>query len=160
MILNDEDFNNLREESRTLYSSIGSIRCPYFDNQEVQFTSEGFNHILYRSSRIGRAHKDQIMRFKTLKIATKLIRITTTCQEMETSNQEIIRKFNKRKERITVPVRYWGFTAILEKRKIKVILKKIGNGKLMYWSIIPSWKRSKHGKIVLRDFAEGNLEED
>lgn len=79
---------------------------------------------------------------------------------MEISNQEIIRKFNKRKEKITVPVKYWGFTAILDKRKIKVIVKKVGNGKLMYWSIIPSWKTLKHGKLILRDFAEGDLEQD
>lgn len=159
-VIKEEIYQKEKETAQKFYSTIKSVRCPYFGDQDVFFTSEGFNHILYKNPRVARAKADQIMRFRSLETAKKLINISSTCQEKEITNEVVIRKFKKRKEKITKAVQYWGFIAILDKKKIKVIIKKTGEGKIIFWSIIPYWRTTKHGDMVFRDFATGNLEED
>ena len=59
-------------------------------------------------------------------------------------------------------VTYYGFVAIINTIKIKVIVKKIENGQPFFWSIIPFWK-TKKDPICLETkkvFHEGDLEND
>lgn len=59
------------------------------------------------------------------------------------------------------PVRYWGIIAITEGRKIKVILRKIGdNGQLHFWSIVPAWTTNKYRDMKLFSTMKGNPDED
>jgi len=45
-------------------------------------------------------------------------------------------------------VRYWGIIAIIEGRKIKVIIRKIGdNGALHFWSVVPAWTTNRYRDI-------------
>lgn len=49
--------------------------------------------------------------------------------------------------------RYWAFEAVVNNRRIKVIIRQIGNGKKHFWSVIPAWRRVR-GEVVN---AKGNL---
>ena len=53
----------------------------------------------------------------------------------------------------TKTISYWGLIAIIENKKIKVILRKIGNGHLHFWSIIPYYSTSpqRDGKYMRGD---------
>ena len=61
----------------------------------------------------------------------------------------------------TRPVKYWGIIAIIDGRKIKVILRNVGeNGNIHFWSIVPAWVTNRYRDIKLFSTMKGNPEED
>ncbi len=154
------NYNKLREDSLNFYNNIGKIFSPIF-KEEIYFSAEGFNHIVFKGSRSEREKSSQILRFKLLPLATKLIQISTTYQEFEETLKEFEVKSYKKRVRKTRPVKYWGIIAIIDGRKIKVIVRKIGdNGHLHFWSIVPAWMTNKYRDIKLFSTMKGNPEED
>lgn len=159
--MNDlSNYDKLREDALRFYGEIGRIHCPAL-GEAVHFTSEGFNHIVFKGARSERERSSQILRFKLLPLAFKLVRTTTTHQEYEETLKEFLVKSHKKRTRKIKPVRYWGLIAIVDGRKIKVILRKIGdNGTIHFWSIVPAWVTNKHRDIRLFSTMKGNPEED
>lgn len=158
-----EDLSNyekLREDSLNFYNSIGSLFCPAL-NQNVVFKAGGFNHIIFKRARAERERSSQIMRFKLLPLAVKLIKLSTTYQEFEETIKEFEVKSFKKRVRKSRPVKYWGIIAIIDNRKIKVILRKIGDdGNLHFWSIVPAWTTNKFRDCKFVTTMKGNPEED
>lgn len=159
--MNDlSNYNKLKEDAQRLYNTIGRIFCPAF-NQEIFFTAEGFNHIIFKGSRSEREKPSQILRFKLLPLAFKLVKMSTTHQEFEETIKEFEIKSYKKLVRKTKSVKYWGVIAIIDGRKIKVIIRKIGdNGTMHFWSLIPAWVTNKYRDIKLYSTMKGNPEED
>lgn len=154
------NYNKLRLDSEEFYSHVGKIFSPCFKDN-VYFNSEGFNHIVFKNPRSERDKNSQILRFKLLPIAVKLIDISTTYQEYEQTLVEFKTKIYKKRTKRTKLVRYWGIIAILEGRKIKVIVRKIGEeGNLHFWSVIPAWVTNKYRDIKLFTTMKGRPEED
>ena len=154
------DYDSLRTETQKLYGSISPIFSPAL-KEYIYFTAEGFNHIIFKGSRSEREQSSQILRFNLIPRAIKLLKLSTTYQEYEESRQDFIVKSYKRKIRKSKTVYYWGIIAIIDQRKIKVILRKIGdNGQLHFWSIVPAWVTNKHRDIKLFNTMKGNPEED
>lgn len=89
----------------------------------VSFTSAGFNHIRYKKGGVARDRASQMERFKLLPKAFELISLTTTYQEYEEVPGCI----------------YWGLIAILDSKKIKVVVRKKNSGQAHFLSIIPEW---------------------
>ena len=154
------NYNKLREDAQKFYTGTRPIQSPALD-EYVHFTAEGFNHIVFKGSRRERERPSQILRFKLLPIAVRLIELSTTYQEYEVTLKEFEVKSYKKKIRKSKPVKYWGIIAIIDGRKVKVILRKIGdNGQLHFWSIVPAWTTSKYRDIKLYSTMKGNPEED
>lgn len=158
-----EDISNyekIKEDSKRFYDQVGKVSCPAF-GQEVIFTSEGFNHLVYKNNRREREKSVQIMKFKLLPLTQKLVGLTTTFQEYEESLREFrVKKFKKSVQETKV-VKYWGIIAILEHRKFKVVIRKVGdNGQLNFWSVIPAWVTSQYRDIKLRSTMKGDPEDD
>jgi hypothetical protein len=158
-----EDLSNyekLKEDAINFYRGTGKIHSPFL-NQDVYFTSEGFNHIIFTNSRSERERSSQVLRFKLLPLAVKLIKISTTYQEFEETLKEFNVRSYKKKVSKTRPVKYWGVIAIIDGRKIKVILRKIGdNGNVHFWSVAPAWVTNKYRDIKFFSTMKGNPEED
>ena len=158
-----EDLSNyekLCDDSRKFYYSLGRIFSPVLD-QEVHFTAEGFNHIIFKGSRSERERPSQVLRFKLLPLAVKLIKISTTYQEFEETIKEFAVQTYKKRVRKSKPVKYWGLIAIIDGRKIKVIIRKIGdNGVAHFWSIVPAWVTNKYRDTKFFTTMKGNPEED
>lgn len=89
------NYEKLRNDSRKYYNSIGRLSSPAL-KEPVSFKSEGFNHIVYKNSNNERERKSQILRFKLLPLAKKLIEISTTHQEFEETIQEFVIKERKK----------------------------------------------------------------
>ncbi|MBI4225417.1 MAG: hypothetical protein HY617_03730 [Candidatus Sungbacteria bacterium] len=154
------DYHKLRDVTQKFYSGIGIIRSPAL-NDSVHFTAEGFNHIIFKGSRSEREKPSQILRFKLLPLAAKLIGLSTTHQEFEETIKEFEVKSYKKRVRQSKRVRYWGIIAIIEGRKIKVIVRRIGeNGALHFWSIVPAWTTNKYRDIRFFTTMKGNPDED
>lgn len=160
-VIDDAELSRLKERVKGEYIALGEIFCPFF-GETIKFTSEGFQHLLFKGvSKIKRRDKStQYMRLKLFKLAAQLIRITKTVQEHHIEKQFIQVEHHNRRENILKDVEYWGFIAILDNRKIKVLVKQIGNGSKKFWSIIPNWSTRKKGEHIERITHTGDLEND
>ncbi|MDO8408034.1 MAG: hypothetical protein Q7S95_02240 [bacterium] len=158
-----EDLSNyekLRDDAQKFYASTRPMESPAL-REFVHFTAEGFNHIIFKGARSERERPSQILRFKLLPKAIKLIILSTTYQEYEETLKEFEVKSFKKKVRKSKSVKYWGIIAITDGRKIKVILRKIGdNGQLHFWSIVPAWTTNKYRDAKFISTMKGNPEED
>ena len=158
-----EDLSNyekLKENAINFYHNVGKINSPALE-ENVYFTAEGFNHIVFTNSRSERERSSQILRFKLFPLAVKLVKISTTYQEFEETIKEFMFKSYKKRVNKTRSVKYWGIIAIIDGRKIKVILRKIGeNGNIHFWSVVPSWVTNKYRDIKFFSTMKGNPEED
>ncbi|KKP92058.1 MAG: hypothetical protein UR94_C0006G0017 [Parcubacteria group bacterium GW2011_GWA2_36_10] len=159
-----EDLSNyekLKADADNYYNGINNkIHSPIF-NEYISFNAEGFNHIIYKNSRTERERPSQIMRFKLLPLACKLVQLSTTFQEYEETIKNFNVKRHKKRVSISQSVKYWGIIAIIDSRKIKVILRKIGeNGKIHFWSIVPAWTTNKYRDVKFITTMKGSPEED
>lgn len=93
--------------------------------------------------------------------AVKLVERSTTYQEYEETLKEFEVKSHKKRVRKSKLVKYWGIIAIIDGRKIKVIVRKISdNGQLHFWSIVPAWTTNKYRDMKLINTMKGNPDED
>ena len=153
------DYERHKATAQDIYAGTKPVLSPAL-GERVSFTAEGFNHFLFKGSRSERERLSQIMRFKLLPRAIRLIGYANTIQEFEEAPREYVVKVRKKRRLKTKLVRYWGIIAIFEDRKIKVILRKIGNGKLHFWSIVPAWTTNKHRDVVFVRTTKGDPETD
>lgn len=102
--------------------------------------------MIYRSRNKKRDKRSRNLRFRLLDYAVRVTKITTTLQEYEE---------NKRRR-----VRYFGFIAIIDGWKIKVIVKRKGNGRPYFWSVIPNWTTRRRADRKIKKLFKGNMEFD
>ncbi len=152
------DYEQIKQKAYTDYSQIKPIRCPYL-KQEVSFTGKGFWHIVYRSQGKKREESAQIMRFRLLSKAVKLISRTATIQEYDSYTGEVPIRDHGKKVIKVITRQFFGYIAIIDEWKIKVIVRKDGNGKPYFWSVIPNWVTNKKRDGKYTNYT-GNLEED
>lgn len=153
------NYEKIKENAENFYKKIGRINCPAFNNEAVYFNSEGFNHLIYKK-KSERSKNDQITKFKLLPIAKEIILISTTFQEYDEGLAEITRKRFKKRVKETVAVRYWGLVAIIRNRKVKVIIRQVGNGQKHFFSIIPAWTINHYNNTKIISTAKGDLSSD
>lgn len=155
---NSEKFDRLKEKiekTRVVYSKMPEIWCPYFASK-VTLNSDGFNHLLYKPNRQPRNVNEQLLKLSLVEKALGVIRKSGTLQEYR-DRIESVGVTAKDGFRKTTRVQYWAFHAILgvERRiKIVVVLRKAGDGKLTFWSVLPHKKFNNQ-----RLFTEGIEEE-
>ncbi len=154
------NYQNLRKSAQGFYNNINSVFSPAL-KEKITFPAEGFNHIVFKTARTERERSSQILRFKLLPLAKNLLEISTTYQEFEETIGEFIIKRYKKKIKEIRSVKYWGIIAIIENRKIKVIIRKIGdNGSLHFWSIVPAWTTNKYRDVKFFTTMKGCPEKD
>jgi hypothetical protein len=157
MEININDFERIKKQSEKAYREVKEVFCPYF-KEKVAFTHHGLKHLRYRGKENFRPIQDQFMRFKLLHLASEIVRMSNTLQGLlETKKFEKIR-IHSRNDMILTPVSYYEFLAIIDRNRVKIILKRIGNGKVFFWSIIPFWGMNRD--TMSRILHDGLPEED
>jgi hypothetical protein len=101
-----------------------------------------------------------MMRFTLLPRAIELLSLSTTFQEYEEITRLCVIKRKKKKVQVPKLVQYWGIIAIYRGRKIKVIVRKVGNGKHHFWSVIPAWVTNTYRDMKFVSTMKGVPEED
>ena len=137
MEFNEGKFNKIKEKAGRIYSEKKKIFCPYF-GFVVVLNSDGFHHLQF-SDRRERSKSEQFLKFSLLPLALKVINKSGTVQEVRKTMQPVGKK-GRDGFRIVKDVHYWAFIAIVgddKKIKIKTILKKIGEGNVIFWSVMP-----------------------
>lgn len=148
--MDNENFDQIKEKAKKLYETTGKIFCPYF-SCDVILNSDGFHHLQF-SARRERNKAEQILKLRLLPLAIKVIRKSGTVQEW----RKILQPIGKKKANGFIQmktVQYFGFVAIAgeKKVKIKVIVRKVGDGNLAFWSVMPYSKLKNGQKLYSED---------
>jgi len=153
------DFHRLVQESRKLYDESAEIPSPFFKSkfgQNVALTSDGFNHLMNKPNRQPRNIREQRLKLRLLKPALQILRDTGTLQEYRV-RLEKVGTAGKDGLHKTKSVEYWGFhdIRVLGEMKIliRVIVRRIGDGKFHFWSVMPI------GQIGKQKFYRDTLDE-
>lgn len=152
----DKEFGYVRSTAETFYRSIGSVHCPYF-NEKINFNTEGIEHLKFKTWNRARERNDQFMRLKLIKLAPEVIRRSRTLQGIWQTKLPVRRKRHGVWEKVFTDVTYYEFIAVLEQKRVKVIVKQFLGGEKFFWTMIPYWRMNQFNKRVLHD---GNLEMD
>lgn len=143
-----EYFNSKKEKAKAIYNAQKSVYNPYLKSQII-FNSDGFHHLQF-STRRERNKKEQLLKLSLLPLVVRVIKNSGTLQEYR---KGIIAAGKKAKDGFTKmkEVEYWGFVAIVGKSKIKirVILRRIGNGNIIFWSVLPDSNLKKGQRLYL-----------
>lgn len=101
------NYESYKQNALNFYSNVRKVFSPAL-NQNIHFTSEGFNHIIFKGSRLERERPSQILRFKLLPLAIKLLEIATTFQEYEQTIKDFqVMNYKKRSIKSKL-ISYWG----------------------------------------------------
>ncbi len=145
----------LIDKVQRLFAINKEIWCPYFESH-VHLNADGMNHLLYRHDRAPRNIEEQILKLGLVSRALNVIANTGTLQELrdkvEKTGSPAKDGFYKTKH-----VRYWGFHAIvgdISMIKIVVVIKRVGDGKLLFWSVLP------HRKFNNQKLYDEGIDED
>lgn len=152
-------YKKVKQEAGDFYKTVNAVFCPYLKSK-VNFNAKGLDHIKMKSWNKTRLVSDQYLRLKFLKLVPEALQASGTLQEFhETKNFERIKDTGEWQS-IMKPVAYYGFVAIINNVKIKIIVKKVEGGQPYFWSVIPFWKTQKDEicQKIKKVFHEGNLE--
>jgi len=158
---NAEKFEKVKETAEITYKAIGEVYCPYLKDT-VAFNAKGLDHIKFKQWDRARNIQDQYVRLRLIEIAPRILKDSHTLQDFFEINRMERQKINSRWEVRSIKVTYYGFIAILNGHRVKVIVKEVAGGKKFFWSLIPFWKtRSKpEDGINKKILHEGDLETD
>lgn len=121
------DIRVLIGKQNSYYKSIVSAFCPLL-NDTVYFTSEGFHHLLYKSSGKRRTIDEQYLKLKCLTHAPPIVQNSTRI--IETRKEERMIK-GKKKSVVT----YELVDGQKRKHNIAVVVERIGTGKHKFRSV-------------------------
>ena len=125
--------NILTTNTREIYDKIGSVFCPCL-NEKVTFNAKGFHHLLYEPIGTPRSVKEKIHKLILFPLAIPVIKNAKKVDEERTLILP-----NRKKSIHPKNAKYTALVATVGKNrdvKVKVILLKIGHGKLIFWSIM------------------------
>jgi len=146
-------FNERKEKARTIYLAQKNIYNPYLRSQVV-FNSDGFHHLQF-SARRERNKKEQLLKFSLLPLAIEIIKKSGTLQEYRTG-LTTIGKAGKDGLTTAKATEYWGFIGIVgdsKRIKIRTILRRIGDGNIIFWSAMP-FSKLRGGQRLYTDGIE------
>lgn len=139
-----KDHQNLKKLAKAFFKRNPSISCPAFPNEAIVFNSKGLSHLFYKGAeKISRRElQESEVRINLLPRALEVLQRMPLPQE----ESELVDTRGKH-------YRYWAFEAVVDNRRVKVIVRQVGDGKKHFWSVIPAWRKNRGGVLNAR----GNL---
>lgn len=128
----------LKKKAKKFFSQNGNVQCPAFPDEKVVFNSKGLSHLFYKGSRktSSRSLEEASVRVGLLSRALKLLQVMPLAQE----EFSLIDYRHRR-------CYYFAFEAVVGGRRIKVIVRKVGDGNLHFWSVIPAWRKTRGERV-------------
>ena len=127
----------------------------------IKLNSDGFRHLVFRDKQHKRELKNQLKRFELLRYLKPTLEGMKYYQEYFETKQQIRIKRQSTTLLEFGKVKYWGFIAVInDKIRIKVVLRQVGDGSIIFWSIIPFWKTKNYKDISTINLPTGNIEND
>ena len=157
MGINQEQFDKVKTDAESFYNTINEVRCPYF-KENIKFNIKGLDHLKFKGWNKTRLLEDQYRRFKLIRMAPEVVRLSNTLQGFTKLKKMERRKVNSRWEIAMIDVNYFEFVAVLSNFRVKVIIKQLAGGERYFWSIYPFWRTGQDNKNRL--LFSGNPETD
>lgn len=156
--MSDTYFEEKRERARAIFSAQKAIFCPYFQT-DVILSSDGFHHLQF-SARRERNKNEQLLKFTLLPLGLKIIKQTATLQEYRKLLCAVGKSSARDGSRKMKMVEWWGFIAIYipQDIKVRVVLRRVGDGNITFWSVMP-YSKIKSGTRTQSFFSIG-IEDD
>ncbi len=129
-----DDLDFFKNNAREIYDKIGGVYCPCL-NSEVVFNAQGFHHMEYDGGGTARLLKERIFKLKLIPLAVPVLKCAEKIDEYKKDKQPK----NRKKGAVQKDVEFWSLVANVGKNrdvKVKVVLKRTGNGKIIFWSIM------------------------
>jgi len=147
-------FRSKREKARALYNAQKNLYNPFLKTQVI-FNSDGFHHLQF-SARRERNKKEQLLKFNLLPLAIFVIKYSGTLQEYRKGLTAVGKK-SKDNLRPMKSTEYYGFVAIVGEKqiKIRVVLRRVGDGNITFWSVMP-FSKLGGGQKLYSDGIEDN----
>lgn len=142
MEIEDNKFNQVKKSGEQEYKSIGSVYCPYL-KASVAFNAKGLEHLKFKRRDQARSRTDQYIRFRSLKLAPKILSLSHTLQGNSESHTFVSSKTKDRREKIAKRVLYYEFVAVVGQVRVRIIVRSPEGERPYFWSIIPFWKNDE-----------------
>lgn len=125
-----------KKQAKIFFKKNKTVVCPAFPKEKITFNSKGLSHLFYKGANKARLSDQIKIRLILLPLAIKVLKKMPFFQEE--------RKFINYEKKL---VRFFSFEAVIDNRRIKIIVRQVGNGQKHFWSVIPSWKRIKGERV-------------
>ncbi|MCX6727055.1 MAG: hypothetical protein NTY75_04615 [Candidatus Shapirobacteria bacterium] len=124
-----------KDQIKKIFDETKEVDCPAFPGEKIHFNSKGINHLIYKGARSMR----EVSRIKTnirlLPGAIKLLKIMPIAQE---ESSYMVGE---------TTMKYWAFEGVINKRRIKVVIRQKGDGNKHFFSVIPAWRKDRFGQV-------------
>ena len=138
-----------KKEAEDFYKTIGEIKCPYF-KEKIAFNTKGLKHLKFKSNQRARTKTDQYSRLKLLHLVPQVLEKSHTLQGIWQTKKFEEQKTNGEWKYVMKDITYYEFVAVLNNIRLKIIIKKVVDGKKHFLSVIPFWGIDKKtGKRIL-----------
>ena len=134
-----------KDQIKKFFNEHKEIVCPAFPDEKIIFNAKGINHLIYKGNRSRREESRILANIRLLPRAVKTLRVMPLWQEENSYVRE------------GTLYKFWCFEAVVDNRRIKVIVRQVGNGKKHFWSVIPAWRKDRYGIVYAKN---RNLEND
>ena len=131
-----EKFKKLLKEIRRDYDTWVPVYCPAI-REYVFFSAAGFGHLRFNTDGTPRNPKEQMYKLGLLPLVRPAIHTAVRVEEYQ-RRLSPIRNKKKNGSKIMKEVDYWAVMSVVGQRnaKIRVILRKIGTGRIHFWSVM------------------------
>ena len=111
----------------------------------VFFNADGFNHLRFRTDGSPRKQDEQMYKLGLLPLVISVIKSATSVEKYQRRMSPVGRK-KENGVRIMKEIEYWAIIAIVGRQnvKLKVVLRRIGTGKIHFWSVMKLGQNQKH----------------
>lgn len=162
-IVSSELFEKVRIKAETFYATTEAAYCPYLQGH-VSLNRKGFEHIKFKEWGKPRGLSDQYQRLKLLHLIPLVLTKSHTVQGLWYTKEWERQKKHARWQKLLREVVYYEFVAVVEKVRVKIIIKKVEDNAPFFWTLIPFWKTNKStGARILHDtdiMSDGNFSTD
>ena len=135
--MNLNDYREVFKKAKNIFSRFRPQVCPALNNKLIIFNSNGFNHLRYHVNGIPRPIREQISKMNLLPLVISVIKMANSVEDYRVRRSPIGSKRSNGVDNYK-DIEYWSIVSSVGKRQIKVgvIIRKIGNGKLHFWSVM------------------------
>ena len=134
--IKDADYLVKKDAACELYNTQAVIHSPFFDG-DIVLGPEGFRH-LQVSPKGERSKEEQVRRFELLPTGFQILKTATMLQVYRKRPAKLHPQGETCALKERKMVQWWCFTALFLNRalNVKVVVRKVGDGKLHFWSVM------------------------
>ena len=126
-----------KQLAKDTYSKIGSVSCPALGGEIIEFTSNGFEHLIRKGRKL-RTKNEQRRRFDLVPYIEEIVKNPHAKITFRQTEKKYV--VNRQGENIQLTSRasFWTFYTQINTSKIKVVIRQIHPGQKQFQSVMGS----------------------